>query len=508
MSPEVCRNEVYNQKSDIWALGCALYEIVTLKKPFDHNNITDLIRIICEKEIDPLPDYLDPKLRLLIASMLQKDAAKRPSIWEILQVECVKERINKFAEEHNCRDSIENIVVLKPNRDKPTIVNQTTQPQISTIPMENLEEVTTILRQNIQLRTINTGLFSQAVNVVSGEDLFNAFKTHLKIDSLEAVTTACKSMLDEGLLFSLQESTMFHCTPKDFYRFQVDRPGIAANMQKIYKSQAPPFGQLTTELISKLNEVIKECIKEVGVEEFEVDLVKLKHSKAYVDFNKQICQLQTIQLFTISRNELTVGFINLHQIMHVHRYLLNKEKGPATEGLFSSIAYGITSVLSALHLINTPPREDFYYNIGQLEFSLDDIKNGILRGNKKSPNAYFFRCFSANDSRARILRLDDLRLVLLFLGDSWISRKIEAYQYRNFEERLDKMCKDFLSSSVIYDPNENELILPNVFKRYKADFGTQLGIINFILKYRKFTANPKDLERQIESGKFLLSYAD
>lgn len=83
MSPEVCRGEVYNQKSDIWALGCALYEISALKKPFDHNNIPGLINLICEKEPDPLPEHLDPKIKMLIYSMLQKDATKRPTIWEV-----------------------------------------------------------------------------------------------------------------------------------------------------------------------------------------------------------------------------------------------------------------------------------------------------------------------------------------------------------------------------------------------------------------------------------------
>lgn len=35
ISPELCEGKPYNQKSDIWALGCILYEITTLKKAFE-----------------------------------------------------------------------------------------------------------------------------------------------------------------------------------------------------------------------------------------------------------------------------------------------------------------------------------------------------------------------------------------------------------------------------------------------------------------------------------------
>ena len=38
LSPEVCEDRPYNQKSDIWALGCILYELCTQKHPFEAKN--------------------------------------------------------------------------------------------------------------------------------------------------------------------------------------------------------------------------------------------------------------------------------------------------------------------------------------------------------------------------------------------------------------------------------------------------------------------------------------
>jgi NIMA (never in mitosis gene a)-related kinase len=35
LSPELCEEKAYNNKSDIWSLGCVLYELCTLKHPFE-----------------------------------------------------------------------------------------------------------------------------------------------------------------------------------------------------------------------------------------------------------------------------------------------------------------------------------------------------------------------------------------------------------------------------------------------------------------------------------------
>ena len=44
----------------------------------------------------------------------------------------------------------------------------------------------------------------------------------------------------------------------------------------------------------------------------------------------------------------------------------------------------------------------FYYNIGGMQFNLEELKHGVLRGNKKPPGA-FMRSLSGGDSRAVIL---------------------------------------------------------------------------------------------------------
>ena len=43
MSPELCENRAYDEKSDMWALGCVLYELITLRKAFEGKSIGALV---------------------------------------------------------------------------------------------------------------------------------------------------------------------------------------------------------------------------------------------------------------------------------------------------------------------------------------------------------------------------------------------------------------------------------------------------------------------------------
>ncbi|KAK6044411.1 hypothetical protein COOONC_18084, partial [Cooperia oncophora] len=46
ISPEMCSGKSYNEKSDMWALGCILYEMVCLQKAFEGENLPALVNRI------------------------------------------------------------------------------------------------------------------------------------------------------------------------------------------------------------------------------------------------------------------------------------------------------------------------------------------------------------------------------------------------------------------------------------------------------------------------------
>lgn len=96
LSPEICQGKPYNMKSDIWSLGCILYELCALRHPFDSTCLNGLIIQIQRSKPAPIPYYYNSNLRLLVDKLLQKVPAKRPSVHEILEFDFIKSRIPKF----------------------------------------------------------------------------------------------------------------------------------------------------------------------------------------------------------------------------------------------------------------------------------------------------------------------------------------------------------------------------------------------------------------------------
>ena len=84
MSPELCSNQPYASKSDIWALGCVFYEICALHQPFVSPSLLALISKITKEHPDSLPERYSNTLKDLIFSMLVKDPILRISTSELV----------------------------------------------------------------------------------------------------------------------------------------------------------------------------------------------------------------------------------------------------------------------------------------------------------------------------------------------------------------------------------------------------------------------------------------
>ena len=84
ISPEMCKNIPYNSKSDIWSLGCILYEMITFKHPFIAANQAALFIKIINGDYIRLPDNVPNDLKTMIEFILQKDYIKRPSMEDII----------------------------------------------------------------------------------------------------------------------------------------------------------------------------------------------------------------------------------------------------------------------------------------------------------------------------------------------------------------------------------------------------------------------------------------
>jgi len=84
LSPEICKGDNYNFKTDIWMFGCLLYELSTLVKPFKANSINSLIDKILNTNPADIDSSYSDELKEIIFIMLKKNPNERPGIDEIL----------------------------------------------------------------------------------------------------------------------------------------------------------------------------------------------------------------------------------------------------------------------------------------------------------------------------------------------------------------------------------------------------------------------------------------
>ncbi|XP_013371229.1 PREDICTED: serine/threonine-protein kinase Nek3 isoform X3 [Chinchilla lanigera] len=93
--PEIWENLPYNNKSDIWSLGCILYELCTLRHPFQANSWKTLILKICQGSIHPLPPRYSWHLQDLVRQMFKRTPSQRPSATTLLSSHCLAPLVQK-----------------------------------------------------------------------------------------------------------------------------------------------------------------------------------------------------------------------------------------------------------------------------------------------------------------------------------------------------------------------------------------------------------------------------
>ncbi|KAL8732389.1 MAG: hypothetical protein Q9166_002787 [cf. Caloplaca sp. 2 TL-2023] len=86
MSPEICAAERYTLHSDIWSLGCVMYELCARKPPFDAKTHFHLVQRIKDGRVDPLPSMYSPELQHTIKSCLKTNPLQRPDTAALLSL--------------------------------------------------------------------------------------------------------------------------------------------------------------------------------------------------------------------------------------------------------------------------------------------------------------------------------------------------------------------------------------------------------------------------------------
>jgi len=96
MSPELFNYKPYSYKSDVWSLGCVLYEICNLRHAFNAQTINGLAIKILKGNCAPVSPNYSKDLREIIHSMMAVDQKNRPSVKVLVQNQFVRKIITRY----------------------------------------------------------------------------------------------------------------------------------------------------------------------------------------------------------------------------------------------------------------------------------------------------------------------------------------------------------------------------------------------------------------------------
>jgi len=104
-SPEVWRDEPYSYKSDLWSIGCVIYELCALRPPFKGKDLDELFMNVCRGNIERISHIYSDELWKMILMLLQVDVKKRVDCKEFLDSKLIMKKIKEMKENNSeCKD--------------------------------------------------------------------------------------------------------------------------------------------------------------------------------------------------------------------------------------------------------------------------------------------------------------------------------------------------------------------------------------------------------------------
>ncbi|KAF1443639.1 Serine/threonine-protein kinase Nek5, partial [Pygoscelis papua] len=135
LSPEMCENRPYNNKTDIWSLGCVLYELCALKHPviltvlfllfslikFEGNSLHQLVLKICRGHFHPVSPNYSYDLRILISQLFKISPRDRPSINSILRKPFLQKLVLRYLPPEIAQEELSHTVIhrKRPSASQP-----------------------------------------------------------------------------------------------------------------------------------------------------------------------------------------------------------------------------------------------------------------------------------------------------------------------------------------------------------------------------------------------------
>ncbi|KAM3129998.1 hypothetical protein pb186bvf_017894 [Paramecium bursaria] len=191
-SPEVWKDQPYDSKSDIWSLGCVLYEMTTLKPPFRAEDMSGLFKKVVRGYYPKIPTVYSQDLSNVIRALLQVAPHLRPSCDKILQFQSVIQRMDEkiLIEEEGAKFLLQTIRVP---RNMHYLTDRLPKPNYAPLKMQRIDK-------NIFIQTLAV----QKSNQENLEDINNS------LDHLPKIGRR----LDDSMMQQSNEGSVISKKPK------------------------------------------------------------------------------------------------------------------------------------------------------------------------------------------------------------------------------------------------------------------------------------------------------
>ncbi|CAL2028889.1 unnamed protein product [Caenorhabditis brenneri] len=84
LSPEICESRPYNQKCDMWSLGCVLFELLHLERAFEGENLPAIVMKITQGKLKPMGEHVSNEVKSLVNTLLKTNEKSRPDVSDLL----------------------------------------------------------------------------------------------------------------------------------------------------------------------------------------------------------------------------------------------------------------------------------------------------------------------------------------------------------------------------------------------------------------------------------------
>ncbi|XP_065870989.1 uncharacterized protein [Euphorbia lathyris] len=249
-----------------------------------------------------------------------------------------------------------------------------------------------------------------------------------------------------------------------FYRFLEHQPFIPKcyNFRGSTNDSEPKSVIKIGQRLHKIMSAILECY--ASDDRSHVDYIAISKSEEFRRYVNLVEDLHRVDLLELSTNEKLAFFVNLHNAMVIHAII----RVGCPEGIIDRRSF----------------YSDFQYIVGGYPYSLNTIKNGILRSNRRSPYS-LVKPFGVGDKRLEIV-LPKVNPIIHFgtCNGTRSSPTVRFFTAQGVEAELKYAAKEFFKrSGMEVDLEKRSVYLSRIIKWFDADFGNEKEILRWIINY-------------------------